>query len=139
MRWALLAAGLIPAEKLQSGLVVATSVENPEQRGRGESARSEVEAEIHQGVELALGERNPDQSLDRLLGIADIGSENLGGLGLVDSVRERRRVDEPVAVANGWKAGHIEIGPAAKTFLLLDQMQTLRAEFHQLLLSNYPD
>jgi hypothetical protein len=47
-------------------------------------------------------------------------------------------VDEPVAETDGWEAGHIEVSPAAKTFLLLDQLQTFRTEFHSLLLSNNP-
>jgi hypothetical protein len=40
-----------------------------------------------------------------------------------------------MAVTDGWKAGHVEVSPAAKTLLLLDQLQTFCAQFHSLLLS----
>jgi hypothetical protein len=48
-------------------------------------------------------------------------------------------VNEPVAVTDGWEAGHIKVSPAAKSLLLLDQLQTFHAQFHSLLLSNNPD
>jgi hypothetical protein len=39
-----------------------------------------------------LGELNFHQPLNRLLGVADIDSQNLGCLRLVDSIRERLRM-----------------------------------------------
>lgn len=56
--------GTVPAEQLRGGLGVAAGIQLTKQGGPGQAAGAEVEDEVDQGVELALGERDADEPLD---------------------------------------------------------------------------
>src|SRR6185369_13771641 len=72
----LLTAGMVPGEKLPGSGVVLSRVEILEKRRSGEPARSQIEDEVHQSVELSLRKRNLDQTLDGSFGIANILGQN---------------------------------------------------------------
>lgn len=108
-------AGVVPAEELLGCGFILSGIEGLEQGGGSEAALTEIETEVDEGVELALGEGHLDEALDGELGIAEIAEEDFSGLGLVDAVGERLGMEQAVAVADGGKSGDVEIGMGAKT------------------------
>ena len=52
--------GVVPEQQLPGGLVVLSRVEIGEQRRRGKPAPAQIETEVDQRIELALGERHLD-------------------------------------------------------------------------------
>src|SRR5580658_105556 len=122
--WADCAGGLVPAEQLLAGVAVTASVEDLEERGRGQAAGAEVEAEIGEGVELALGEGDLDQAQDGLLGFQGVLGENFGGMGFGDFVGKRLVREEAMAVADGGEASYVEVGSGAKALGFFDQVES---------------
>ena len=116
--------GEIPAEELLDRVVVAAAVEHAEESGAGQAPRSEVEAEVDQGVELALGQSHLDQTANGELSRGDIAGQDGAGLRFADAARKRLGRHYAMAVADGGKTGHIGILLAAKPLEPLDQFQS---------------
>jgi hypothetical protein len=54
----------------------------------------------------------------------------LRGLRLVDAIGKRLGVQQPVAVTDGRKSGHIQIDATAKSLRFFNQFHSRGAEFH---------
>ena len=70
-----------------------------------------VEGEAHQRVELALGERDGDESADSGLGDGEVAAEEFDGVGFGDGAELLARQDH-LAVADGepWSSAFLRCG-----------------------------
>ena len=83
-----------------AGGLVETAIEDFEECGSSQAAGAEVEAEVGQGVKLALGKRDLDQAVDGLLGLKSVlGEDALQAWGSVIPLGERFMIKQAVKVA----------------------------------------
>lgn len=128
--WDFSGSSVVPEEELLGGGGIVAGVEVGEERGMLEAARAEVEDEIDERVELTLGERDVDEVVDGLFGVAEITLKDGAGLLRCYAVGVALGVDEAVAIADGGKTGDVEIGVGAKSFRVFDELKTCSAELH---------
>ncbi len=125
---------MVPSQQLPGGSDVAASIQLPEQSRAGQPPRTQVEAEVHQRVELPLGQLHADQPANLPLRLQHVVCQDRGGQLLADSVRKRLPRRDPVSIADGWETGYVGIWMTAKPLRPLNQFQPCRAQLHEKLL-----
>ena len=128
-----LTGGMIPEEQLAASFIIVAGIELAKECGGSEPAAAEIEAEIHETVVLALGERNFDEMLDGAAGSGNVGDEKLLGLGPGDAVREGLAGAKLVAIANSGPACDIVVSGGAESFGSFEEVESGIAEAHEFL------
>jgi hypothetical protein len=125
-----LARGAVPTEKLLAGGLGAALMEQAEEGGGGEALGAEVEDEIDESIELALGERSMHETGDGLSGAVGIAREqSLGGLGS-EPVGEDFMREQTVTVTDGGMPGEVGISVRAKALAAPDEAQERGTGLH---------
>lgn len=114
--------GVVPQEKLRCGEVELARVDVAQQGGAEQTAAAEVEDEVDQSVEVALGDVGGDGAVDAGDGSGDVAVEQDGSLVLGD---EEAAMDlgAGVAVADGPDADLVLIGGEAQALELFGQVE----------------
>jgi len=123
-------AGVVPGEELPGGFVVLAGIEVAEKGGGCEATGTEIEYEVDEGVELALGEGDSNETSDGCFRNGDVGVENGLGLGQGDAVGVGLGGGEAMAVADGAESGDVRVDVIAETFGFFEQFEPCGAEAH---------
>ena len=115
---------------LCGGLGIVARVQLPQQSGLRQAACAEIEDEIHQRVELALGQRHAHQMLHLLPGQCHVVLQQRRGLVLAHSIGKALAQQNPMPVANGFEPCHVAVDAAAKSLRLHQQFHSLGAQVH---------
>jgi hypothetical protein len=129
-------ASMIPSEQFPGCGIEFGSIEIAEQRRRGEASGTQVEDEVHKGVELALVQRDFDEALDSGLGDGKVVAKDGFALREGDAVRVGFGRGEAVAEADGAEAGYVGVDAVAESFGFFKQVQACRTQVHWI--SPYP-
>ena len=117
-------AGVVPGEELPGCVVVFPGIEITQEGGRCESAGTEIEDEVYECVELALRERDMDETGDGRFRDADVVGEDGFGLSHGDPIRETLGGGEPMTEADGLESGNVRIGVFAKAFAFFEELES---------------